>query len=47
MDLTQTKELRFPDVLDGDFQDNSRHNVSSVMLPREAFASNTSGKLIS
>ena len=46
MNLTQTKELQFPDLPEGDFEGNSRHNFSSVMLPRAAFPSNTSGKFI-
>lgn len=46
VNLTHRKELRFPDLPDGDFEKNSRHNLSSVMLPREAFPSNTSGKYI-
>ena len=44
VNLTQTNELRFPDIPDGDFDNNSRHNLSSVMLPRAAFLSNASGR---
>ena len=44
VNLTHRKELRFPDLPDGDFEKNSRRNLSSVTLPREAFPSNTSGK---
>ena len=46
VNLTQTKELRFPDLPDGDFENNSRHDSSSVMLPRAVFPSNVSGKFI-
>ena len=46
VNLTQTNEVRFPDLPDGDFEKNSRHNMSSVKLPREAFPSNASGKQI-
>jgi len=44
VNLTQTNELRFPDIPDGDFDNSSRHNLSSVMLPRVAFPSNASGR---
>ncbi|XP_020604905.1 adhesion G-protein coupled receptor D1-like [Orbicella faveolata] len=48
VNLTRKKELRFPDILDGDFENYSRHDLSSVMLPREAFPSNASelGKVV-
>lgn len=46
VNLTQTKELQFPDLLGRDFENNSRHDLSSVMLPRAAFPSNASGKFI-
>ncbi|XP_078359561.1 adhesion G protein-coupled receptor L3-like [Oculina patagonica] len=40
VNLTQVEELRFPDMLSGDFENNSRQHLNSVILPRAAFVPN-------